>query len=263
MPSLALTDVLADIPDPRSRHGRRHPPPAVLALVVFAVLLGRRGPDAIAQLGRDFGTPLAHALGFRRGKTPAKSMLSTLLRRLDPAAVEAALARWVASRLPPDVTHVSVDGKTLRGSRDGEVPGHHLLAAYAPQVQAVLAQVRVDATTNEHKAALQLLGLLPLRGRVVVGDAMFCQKDVCRAVVGEGGEYVLLAKDNQPALAADVAAGFGFEAAAFSPRRPAGPAAGAGGPDGGPGARADRAADPPGHDRADGLPELAGAGAGI
>ena len=263
MTPLALVDVLAEIPDPRSRHGRRHPLPAVLGLVVFAVLLGRRGPDAIAQLGRDFGTPLAHALGFRRGKTPTKSMLSVLLRRLDPAAVELTLSRWVASRLPPGVDRVSLDGKTLRGSRDGDVPGHHLLAAYAPQVQAVLAQVRVDATTNEHKAALELLGLLPVRGRVVVGDAMFCQKDVCQAVRAAGGEYVFLVKDNQPALAADVAAGFGFEAAAFSPRRRAGTAAGAGGPDGGQGARAGGAPDPADHDGADRVPTLAGPGAGV
>src|SRR5262245_4235656 len=38
------------------------------------------------------------------------------------------------------------------------------VAAYAPQVEAVLAQVWVDAKTNEHKAALWLLGLLPLAG---------------------------------------------------------------------------------------------------
>ena len=53
---------------------------------------------------------------------------------------------------------LAVDGKALRGSRDGLLPGHHLLAAYAQDAQAVLAQLRVDAKTNEHKAALQLLG---------------------------------------------------------------------------------------------------------
>src|SRR5437870_2525500 len=165
MTALALTDALAAVPDPRSRHGCIHPLPAVLALVVLGLLMGKKSLAAISRLGRLYGTPLAHALGFRRGKTPAKSMLSQLLRALDAQAVEEALSRWVAARLPGGLTQLSIDGKALRGSRDGELPGRHLVAAYAPQAQAVLAQLRVDGKTNEHKAALRLLGILPLAGK--------------------------------------------------------------------------------------------------
>jgi DDE_Tnp_1-associated/Transposase DDE domain len=215
MAALSLLDVLADIPDPRSRHGRRHPLGAVLGLVCFAVLLGRRSLEGIAQLGRDAGTPLAHALGFRRGKTPAKSTLSRFLRALDPQAVEAALSRWISSR-GTTAELISLDGKTLKGSRDGDIPGQHLLSAYAPRVQAVLAQVRVEATTNEHKAALRLLGILPLAGRVVIGDAIFCQRDLAGQIRQQGGDYVLLVKGNQEGLAADIGAGFGYEAGARS-----------------------------------------------
>jgi predicted transposase YbfD/YdcC len=226
MSALSLLEVLAPLPDPRSRHGRRHPLPAVLSLVVLAVLRGARGPTAIAQFGRDHGLSLAHALGFTRGPSIGASALADLLRCLDADALEASLSRWVASRLPEGVgLVVSLDGKTLRGSKDGDVPGQHLVAAYAPHVKAVLAQIRVDAKTNEHKAALRLLGILPVKGRVVVGDAMFCQRDLCEEVIERGGDYVLFVKDNQPGLLADIKAGFGFEAAAretaaaFSPRR--------------------------------------------
>ena len=185
---LTLIAVLADIPDPRGRHGVRHPLEAVLGLVVLGLLMGRRSLAAIARLGRNYGPALAHALGFRRGRTPTKSTLSEILRAVDAQAVENALTRWVSSRLPEGLTQVSLDGKTLRGSRAGELPGQHLLAAYAPEVEAVLAQIRVEATTNEHKAALRLLGVLPLRGKVVVGDAIFCQRDVAADVVGGGGD---------------------------------------------------------------------------
>jgi hypothetical protein len=224
MTPLALTDVLPDIPDPRGRNGRRHTLHAVLGLVVVGFLTGRKTLEAIAQLGRDHGPRLAHALGFTR-VTPSKSTLSRTLRRLDPEVVEAALARWVRSRLPADADVLAVDGKVARGSRDGDVPGHHFLAAYAPHVGAVAGQLRVEATTNEHKAALRLLGILPVAGRVVTGDAMFTHPDVCRAVLDGGGDYVLVVKDNQKALGVDIRAGLAFEDAAFSPRRgpPAGP----------------------------------------
>lgn len=228
MAPLSLLEALADVPDPRSRHGRRHPLQAILALTVLAVLRGCKGPTAISQFGRDYGVALAHALGFRRSKTPAPSCLSDLYRALDAAAFEAALSRWIASRIPPPSEGapkqpVSLDGKTLRGSRDGEVPGHHLVSAYAHEHQAVLAQLRVDAKTNEHKAALELLGILPVKGRVVLGDAMFCQRDLCQKIIDQGGDYLFLVKDNQLGLERDIAAGFGFEtaarsiAAAFSP----------------------------------------------
>lgn len=96
------------------------------------------------------------------------------------------------------------------------MPGQHLVAAYAPAVRAVLAQVRVDAQTNEHRAALEWLGILPVAGTVVVGGALFGQRDVADRVVGSGGHYVLVVKGNRPGLEADVVAGFGFGAAARS-----------------------------------------------
>jgi hypothetical protein len=186
-----------------------------MGLVAVAMLMGRTSLIGIARFGRQYGPPLAHALGFRRGKTPTVSTLSRTLRRVDPADVEAALSRWIAGRVDPNTfDHISIDGKTARGSRNGDVPGHHLLAAYAPAVQAVLAQVRVEASTNEHKAALKLLGILPLEDKVVLGDAIFCQRDLAAQVVDAGGDYILVAKDNQSGLEVDVKAGFGFEIAA-------------------------------------------------
>jgi predicted transposase YbfD/YdcC len=84
------------------------------------------------------------------------------------------------------------------------VPGVHLLSAYVPQASAVIAQMRVEATTNEHKAALRLLGVLPLAGVVLTADAMFTHRDVCVAVLDREGAYVLYAKDNQEALQQDI-----------------------------------------------------------
>ncbi len=221
---LSLLDVLAQVPDPRSRHGRRHPLPAILSLAVLAMLSGAKSYQAIAQFGRDKGFALAHALGFTRGKTPTKSTFSVLFRILDVQAFEEVLSRWIASRVPEGQEKpISLDGKTARGSRDGEVPGQHLVAAYCATAQAVLAQIKVDAKTNEHKAALNLLGILPVKGNILTGDALFCQRDLCAAILEAGGDYVFTAKDNQPSLVIDIAAGLAYQeqarrlTAAFSP----------------------------------------------
>jgi hypothetical protein len=228
-----LLDVLATVPDPRSRKGRSYPFTPILALLAVGILLGRRSPEAIAQLTDDYGSEFALLLGFPRRRLPTASMLSKLLRRIDVAALEAALGAWIATRLPAtdptqpdDPLVVNVDGKRLCGSAQpsAELPGVHLLAAFAPRVRAVLAQLRVDSKTNEHKAALELLNILPQRtgGYIITGDAIFTQTEVCRAIRRRNDDYVLVVKDNQHALAIDIEAGLAFAATAatFSPRGP-------------------------------------------
>jgi DDE_Tnp_1-associated/Transposase DDE domain len=259
----SLLEALASVPDPRDPRGRIHPLSAVLALTVVAVLAGMKSLTAIAQFGRDHGTPLAHALGFTRGKTPAKSCLSELFRALDVAALEGALSRWLQGRVLAGWQAIALDGKTLKGSADGEVPGVHLLSAYVPAAAAVLGQLRVDAKTNEHKAALRLLGVLPLEGKVVTGDAMFTHRDVAREVRARGADYVLIVKDNQPELRAQIESALHGDAD-FSPLPAAAQGRGrAGGAERRQGARAARVPAADEHDAAGRLPGLAGCAAGL
>lgn len=213
---VSLQEVFALLPEVRQARGRRHPLLAILNLTAVALLAGMKSLEAIAQFGRDHGPELAEALGFTHWPTPCKATLSNVFRRLDVVAYEDALARWLLRRCPDQGDVIALDGKTLRGSASYQVPGVHLLSAYAPQVTAVIAQVKVEATTNEHKAALELLGVLPLRGKVVTGDAMFCQRDFCEEVIKREGDYVLTVKDNQPTVMQHIATMFA-ESSAFSP----------------------------------------------
>jgi DDE_Tnp_1-associated/Transposase DDE domain len=214
----SLMELLESLDDPRGARGKRHPLPALLALAVVAMLAGQVTYEAIVQYGKERGWPFLQALGFTRRRGLCKATYSRVFRRIDVAAFEAAVAAWVGARLGPgDARHLALDGKSLRGSREGGTPAAHLVAAYAPDVAAVVGQARVDATTNEHKAALELLGVLPLRGRVVTADAMFTHRDVCAAVLAGGGDYILPAKDNQPNLLRDIRAAFAEPPGGLSP----------------------------------------------
>ena len=206
---ISLMELLEGLHDPRAARGRRHPLPALLALAVVAMLAGMTSYEAIVQYGKERGWEFLKPLGFTTRWGLCKATYSRVFRRIDAADFEARVGRWIRGRRAPrGATQICLDGKTARGSRDGQTPGVHLVSAYAPEVKAVLAQLRVDAKTDEHKAALQLLGVLPLKGEVVTGDAMFTHRDVCAAVIDGGGDYVLPVKDNQPTLARDIAAAF-------------------------------------------------------
>jgi hypothetical protein len=214
----SLMELLDGIHDPRRAQGKRHPLPALLGLAVVAMLAGMTSYEAIAQYGKERGWEFLRHLGFTTRWGLCKATYSRVFRRIDVADFETRLGRWIQGRLGrDDAPHLAVDGKTARGSRDGTTPGVHLLSAYAPDVKAVLAQLRVDSQTNEHKAALELLGVLALKGKVVSGDAMFTHRDVCTNVTQAGGDYILPAKENQPTLVKDIAAAFAEPEAGLSP----------------------------------------------
>ena len=81
--SLALVDVLAQIPDFRQSQGKRYPLTAILSLAVAALLCGYKSYSAIAEWGRNYGPQLALALGFDSAQTPCASTFFAVLSRLD------------------------------------------------------------------------------------------------------------------------------------------------------------------------------------
>jgi hypothetical protein len=203
--SISLFECFSAVPDPRGASGKRHPLNAILTLCAVAMLSGARSLFAIAQFGRDRGVHFASALGFTRETTPCCTTLHYLFTKLDHAAFERQLAEWTQAMADRHGwTTVSLDGKTLRGSTHVQLPGVHLLAAYAHEAGLVLRQLPVDAKTNEHKAALEMLNLIPVKGKIITGDAMFCQRDLSRKIRAKQGDYVWPVKDNQPDLKAAI-----------------------------------------------------------
>jgi predicted transposase YbfD/YdcC len=69
----------------------------------------------------------------------------------------------------------------------------------------VLAQRRADGKSNEITGFRPLLEEVDLAGRVVTADALHCQRDHARYLVGERhADYLFVAKENQPGLVAAI-----------------------------------------------------------
>ena len=214
----SLSALLANIPDPRGRQGLRHPLAAMLAATVCGILTGARGCEAISQWIRNQEAKFWHALGFKR-KPPCPNCYRELLAEIPAETLEAIIAQWIKA-LVPDPSGaassskksppqpVALDGKTLCKTMQAHGRSIHLLALFDHQTGGVLRQLAMPPDTNEHKAALALLKQMVLKGRVITGDAMFCQRDLCRQIIDSGGDYLLMVKDNQPELKAAISAEF-------------------------------------------------------
>ena len=135
-----LLEAFESVPDPRSAQGRRHPLQAILALATAAMLCGARSLYAISQWGRLQEPAVVRALGFRRERTPSVATLHRVFSRLDAAAFEAVLSRWVQGNLGDSREAIVIDGKGLRGIHGEELPGVRLVALYATRASLVLAQ---------------------------------------------------------------------------------------------------------------------------
>jgi predicted transposase YbfD/YdcC len=100
---------------------------------------------------------------------------------------------------PGEYEVLGMDGKTVRGSIPvGETRGTHLLSIYAPQQGLTLAQTPVGSKENEIVAAPKVLQQVKLQGTIVMGDAMHTQREVSDQIVEAGGDYLWVAKENQP-----------------------------------------------------------------
>jgi DDE_Tnp_1-associated len=133
--SLALVEVLAQVPDFRQSRGKHHPLGAILSLAIAAVLCGYKSYSAMAEWGRNYGQEFTKALGFTHRRTPCASTLHNIFRSLDRQMFESKLGDWVEAvmaDLPAEggkLEVISFDGKTLRGSRKQGAPAAHLLSA--------------------------------------------------------------------------------------------------------------------------------------
>jgi predicted transposase YbfD/YdcC len=193
--------------DRRRRQGTRYPLAFVLTVMVAAKLAGADSPQQIADWVAERAELFAKTFELKRPDMPHHNTYRRILQRAVVVTeleqvVRDFLAEWPQPGVP---VHISLDGKTLRGTlASGERRGQHLLAAYWAEASLVLCQVAVAPDTNELGAAPQVLEMLDLPGKIITGDALYAQRELSEQIGKAGGDYVWTVKGNQPTLRADI-----------------------------------------------------------
>jgi hypothetical protein len=103
--------------------------------------------------------------------------------------------------------HLTLDGKTLRGTLGHSAADQqkmHQLALYEAQTGMILKEEVTGEKQNELSIMSHFLTPLLVKGRIISADALHTQHAFCRSVTRWEGDYVLIAKDNQPTLADDL-----------------------------------------------------------
>lgn len=128
------------------------------------------------------------ALGLSEQRGPCVATLHRVFRHLDHAAYEQVLGQWFAAQGLEADEPVAIDGKTLRGIHGEEIAGVYLVAAYAQRTRAVLAEVQTNGNGYELAGVKAVLAALPerlLSGRLVTGDALLAQRELCQQIMAQ------------------------------------------------------------------------------
>ena len=113
----------ADLPDPRREtRNKRHKLHDILMIVLCAVSSGVEDWVGMADFAEEKEDWLRGFLELPNG-IPSHDTLSDVLGRIDPVAFRTAFTAWATAALPSLADEqVGVEGKAVRGSRDGANP---------------------------------------------------------------------------------------------------------------------------------------------
>ena len=207
-----ILSAFEDLPDPRAEN-TRHDLGELLVIAFVSVLCGATSCAEMAAFGRAKESVFRGFLKLKHA-VPSHDTFSAVFRMIDPKALDAAFGRVLAdvAALLRDGDVIAVDGKALRGARDAGESGRTrmMVSAYAARLRLTLASVPADRGT-ELEAAIEALGLIALKGKVVTADALHCNRRTVAAINAGGGDWCLALKANQDSLLSDARASFGAE----------------------------------------------------
>ena len=208
------------VPDPRKARGKVFQWEFLQLGVCGALLSGQQSGSAISDWITEHAWEIAACLRIKLRRKPSHSTIRRALRNVDAAEVERVVAEHNEALDKQDQTSgvimgrdgqplqgQSIDGKEARGAGAHGVKVH-LLSLVRHGSGVTLAQEEIQAKTNEIPAVAELLEKRDLAGIVITLDALNTQRLTAERILGRGGDYIMIVKENQPTLYADIEALF-------------------------------------------------------
>jgi len=215
---ITLVDCLRSLDDPRAKRGQRYPWWLLVTVVLAGLVQEVGGVRAIAEWVEFHSEELRAFLGVQVRRMPSLTTLQRVIASLDLEALRERLralseeqrTELEAALEPLDDGALrlwALDGNAARGAARRGAP-IRLVTLFDEASGIPVDQVAVGDGGAEIPGGQALLADKDLRGVLVTGDALHCQRKTCGLVVAQGGHYLVAVRGNQPDLQRDLAAVF-------------------------------------------------------
>lgn len=191
---MKLLQILETVKSKTSLKGRTYKISSIIALIILGTLCGQNSIKSIARFGDRLSKPQRKKLGFP-DSMPSSSTLYYTLKAVDSEDLAKKLVSF--SKININNKLIDIDGKTMRGSKKQNCDAHHMLAAFARDSRIVLGQLPVKGAISEPQGCIELLEKLELQNNIIIGDAIFTQKNICNKIIQKKSNFFINVKNNQ------------------------------------------------------------------
>lgn len=202
----SLYEAAARLHDPRVKGRSKHLLADIVILAVLAVTSGAESYEAIEEFGKYHLQTLKRRLRLPNG-IPSHDTINRVFQSIKFRQFERLFLEWAEGLKPEGSSEkvIAIDGKTVRGSRDGyhDNPAIHLVHAWSVENGICLGQRKTRDKSNEITAIPELLDMLCIEGSIITIDAMGTQTAIAEKIVDGGADYILALKGNQGTLLQD------------------------------------------------------------
>jgi predicted transposase YbfD/YdcC len=200
-----ILSYFSEVSDPRVDRTKFHKLEDIIFIAIASVLCGAETWNDMEDYGNQKTDWLKTIIELPNG-VPSHDTFNRFFASIEPEEFERCFSNWTNDiSIKTDGEIVSIDGKTMRGSRKSDVNSAiHIVSAWSDKNQLILGQVKVDDKSNEITAIPELLNSLMLTGTIVTIDAMGCQKNIAKKIIDKNADYILSVKENQKDLFDDI-----------------------------------------------------------
>ena len=202
---LNLSVCVSAIRDPRQPINQKHSLESLVLIIFSSTISGYDSPSSMSEFA-------AMKLDWLKQYTDIKSApcpetLRFFLACIKPTDLIKGFSLFVSSlNKATENDIISLDGKTLRGSKHKGKEAIHVISAWSQRFGITLCALESEGKKNEIKTLPKLIDKLDAKGATITIDAMGCQKAIAERVVENEADYFLQLKNNQQGLLEEIKA---------------------------------------------------------
>lgn len=203
---MEIEGLISVISDPRDDKNKTYSLLELILVVFSSVISGYDTPRGMAGFAKLKIEWLRKFGSFEKG-TPSPETLRFFLCAINPKELISCFHKvFKLNEINCNGDHISIDGKTMRGTRTSKEDAIHVISAWSTEHGITLAALESKGKKNEIKTIPDVIDILEVENATISIDAMGCQREIASKIIDSNNDYVLQLKANQGSLLEQVEA---------------------------------------------------------